>query len=267
MNYIQANYHTHTPRCNHAVGSDRDYVEAALAAGIQTLGFSDHIPWSTSVPYEFCKTVRMHMDQAEEYVASIRHLQKEYEGKIRILCGFEAEYLPFQFEEQMAMSDRLGVDYLILGQHNLQAFQGLYAGAPTDDVAVLKNYVDTVIEAMETGRFLYLAHPDLLRFTGDEAAYHRENLRLCRKMKELGIPLEINLLGTGTDRHYPSDRFFAIAAEIQNDVIIGIDAHDPAQIAYNEAYEKGMAIAERFGLHVIENLEIETKENTGGSGD
>ena len=41
---IKANYHTHTKRCRHANGSDRDYIEAAISAGIKTLGFSDHVP-------------------------------------------------------------------------------------------------------------------------------------------------------------------------------------------------------------------------------
>ena len=35
-----ANYHTHTPRCNHAVGSEVEYVENALAQGLKILGFS-----------------------------------------------------------------------------------------------------------------------------------------------------------------------------------------------------------------------------------
>ena len=34
-----ANYHTHTPRCNHAVGSEEEYVQQALKAGIKILGF------------------------------------------------------------------------------------------------------------------------------------------------------------------------------------------------------------------------------------
>lgn len=40
-----ANYHTHTPRCNHAVGSEEEYVQQALKAGIKILGFSDHTPY------------------------------------------------------------------------------------------------------------------------------------------------------------------------------------------------------------------------------
>ena len=39
-----ANYHTHTYRCGHAVGEDREYVEKAIERGLQVLGFSDHVP-------------------------------------------------------------------------------------------------------------------------------------------------------------------------------------------------------------------------------
>ena len=34
-----ANYHTHTPRCNHAVGSEEEYIQQALNAGMKILGF------------------------------------------------------------------------------------------------------------------------------------------------------------------------------------------------------------------------------------
>lgn len=38
------NFHTHTYRCHHAKGTDRDYVEAAIKAGYTEIGFSDHVP-------------------------------------------------------------------------------------------------------------------------------------------------------------------------------------------------------------------------------
>ena len=40
-----ANYHTHTFRCGHAEGNERDYAENASRAGLKTLGFSDHTPY------------------------------------------------------------------------------------------------------------------------------------------------------------------------------------------------------------------------------
>ena len=38
------NMHTHTTRCHHAAGEDREYVEKAIEAGYDVLGFSDHAP-------------------------------------------------------------------------------------------------------------------------------------------------------------------------------------------------------------------------------
>ena len=42
-----ANYHTHTARCRHASGEDREYVLAAVQSGVKILGFSDHAPFPT----------------------------------------------------------------------------------------------------------------------------------------------------------------------------------------------------------------------------
>ena len=39
-----ANYHTHTIRCNHAKGTEREYIEQAIKEGFKILGFSDHVP-------------------------------------------------------------------------------------------------------------------------------------------------------------------------------------------------------------------------------
>ena len=40
-----ANYHTHTHRCNHAVGREEDYVKEALKVGLKLLGWADHTPY------------------------------------------------------------------------------------------------------------------------------------------------------------------------------------------------------------------------------
>lgn len=43
------NIHTHTVRCNHAVGTDEEYVTAAINNGLKLLGFSDHVPFNFPV--------------------------------------------------------------------------------------------------------------------------------------------------------------------------------------------------------------------------
>ena len=90
--FLTANYHAHTFRCQHATGTERDYIEAAIRMGIKEFGFSDHIPRPFRDGY--ISHIRMTMAQAPEYVRIIRALAEEYRNDIHIYVGFEAEYIP-----------------------------------------------------------------------------------------------------------------------------------------------------------------------------
>ena len=253
--YLIANYHTHTYRCQHAGGTEREYIERAIAAGIKKLGFSDHVP----CPFKdgFVSKIRMRMSEAEEYVNTIRTLQEEYKDKIQIYVGFETEYIPEFFDEQVELFKKLGCDYMIMGQHFLRSeAEGPYAGKSHDSVAFLKAYVDSIIEGMKTGYFLYLAHPDLNNYNCDNSVYEKEMYRLCETLKELSIPLELNLLGIMNKKSYPREDFWEIAGKVGNDVILGIDAHQPEQIGHTETYEKAMEFVEKYNLKVIEELKF-----------
>ena len=75
---LTTNFHTHTTRCNHAAGEDRQYVEEAIKGGLKVLGFSDHSPYFFSGDYY--STFRMKREQVLGYVDSILALKKEYKG-------------------------------------------------------------------------------------------------------------------------------------------------------------------------------------------
>ena len=87
-----ANYHTHTARCLHAAGAEREYVERALQGGCRVLGFSDHTPYPFPAPY--VSGFRMRMDQLEGYVRTVLDLRAAYRGEIEIRLGLEVEYYP-----------------------------------------------------------------------------------------------------------------------------------------------------------------------------
>lgn len=76
------NYHTHTRRCMHAENTDEEYVQAAIGAGYQDFGFADHSPW----PYRggFVSSIRMTVDQLDEYLESICTMKKS--TKIKSSC-------------------------------------------------------------------------------------------------------------------------------------------------------------------------------------
>ena len=87
---ISANYHTHTIRCKHAEGSEREYIEAAISEGFKILGFSDHTP--QPYPADYVSPIRMDMSELEDYTDTLIKLRDEYKNDIQILIGYEVEY-------------------------------------------------------------------------------------------------------------------------------------------------------------------------------
>lgn len=244
------NYHTHTARCHHAEGADREYVEAAIKSRIKVLGFSDHSPYA-NLRKSPQKPYRIDLDQVENYVNSIRALKKEYEKDVEILLGFELEYYPEYHKKQIEYLKTFNYDYLVLGQHQLikgEEYKVVYSNTPTYS---LTEYVDVVIEALETGDFNLFAHPDIPTCYETKAKKECEYERLCKRAKQLNIPLELNLLGIREGRTYPSDDFFEVASKVGNDILIGYDAHSPSDFLDKYALPKALKIVEKYKLNLI----------------
>ncbi len=222
-----SNYHTHTLRCGHAVGTDEEFVLAALDRGLQILGFSDHSPYIFTGDYY--SDTRMRMNQLEDYVKSVLALREKYAGKIQIKLGLELEYYPTYFAQVLQELKKYPFDYMLLGQHALGDEQDDYlTGWATEDEAILERYVRQSLEGLHTGVFACFAHPDIIKFTGDPEVYKKHMRTLIREAKALDIPLELNLLGLMTRRHYPNRLFWEMVAQEGAKAIIGFDAHNPA---------------------------------------
>lgn len=247
------NYHTHTARCKHAEGEDREYVEAAIRAGIKTLGFADHCPW----PFQdgYVSGIRMAPADLDGYFYSLESLRKEYQKELTIYIGFEAEYDPSLNDAQEKLFSNYPLDYMILGQHFLGTeSDSFYTGSPNSDETILQDYVNLTIQGMQTGKYLYLAHPDLINYTGPDEIYEKHMIRLCNYLKEKNIPIEINLLGLWTHRNYTSKRFLSIAQKVGNSAILGIDAHSLEQLLNTSAEKLGISLCQEFGLHLLEEM-------------
>ena len=245
------NYHTHTTRCRHASGTDREYVENAIAAGIKTLGISDHAPYLFKNS-DYYSTYRMFTDELFGYAESVRSLAKEYEKDIRILLGFELEYYPDLHKDEMKFLSQVKPDYCIMGQHFLgNEIDEIFCGR-FDKPEQLSRYVSQVLEGLKTGDFAYLAHPDIVGYNFPQEHIQKEYLRLCEGAKALHIPLEINLLGMLTKRHYPNKVLFEIAAKVGNDVVLGVDAHDPKYLNDKALVAEGKQMAKEVGVKLIE---------------
>ena len=254
---MTANYHTHTARCMHAEGTEREYIEQAIARRVKLLGFSDHLPQVFDDGY--VSGFRMLPGQLEDYVLTLQNLRKEYAGRIDLYIGLEAEYYPRYFDRLMKLIAPFHLDYLILGQHFIgnEGDGEPSCPRPTEDESRLERYVRQTIEALETGRFSCFAHPDIFNFTGDARIYRKWYEKLCVRAKELGIPLEMNMLGFSTGRHYPCKAFFQIVREVGNDVILGCDAHAPGRVADPREIEESMRFLQGCGIsQVMEQMQL-----------
>lgn len=259
---MKANYHTHTPRCRHARGSEREYIETAIEAGMTVLGFSDHSPYLFEGGYY--SHFRMFPEQVEDYVTTILRLKEEYRRDIEIHVGLEMEYYPKFFEKLIRFLEPYPLEYALLGQHCLgNETDAPWSGTYTEDPAVLSMYVNQVLEAMSVGKWLYLAHPDIINFPTHHPAFAGEMRRLCVAAKERGLPLEINLLGLANGRSYPNRTFLKIAAEVGNEFVLGEDAHWPEGLLQTEAEETARKWAKEMGLKLLESLAPDPRRHLG----
>ena len=248
---MKYNLHAHTYRCSHASGTAEEYVLRAIEGGIECFGFSDHMPYINPNGRE--DKFRVPVAEADGYISEILSLKEKYKDKIDIHVGFETEYYADHFDGMLEHAHSLGAEYLILGQHFWAPYSEdrLPSSTPTSDVDRLDEYVSSVVSAIRSGAFTYVAHPDLFNFTGSDDEYAEYMRRICVASRECGVPLEINFLGIREGRIYPSDRFFRIAAEERSPITFGFDSH-----SVDAAYDaESMAVAydmvDRLSLNYI----------------
>jgi histidinol-phosphatase (PHP family) len=271
-----SNYHTHTWRCNHATGTEREYIETAKRNGLKRLGFSDHTPYLFTPPYY--SRFRMKPELTGDYYRTVGELREEY-GRDpeapQIFIGFEMEYYPEFFRQtldflaestvKLSSGAEAGLQYLVLGQHFTNSeYNGKYSGSATDDETVLADYVESSVKAMETGLFSFFAHPDLIQYVGPERTYEKHIRQLLAAAQELDVPLEINLLGMHEGRHYPSELFWSLAAETKCRMILQNDAHEAWMVGDPGLVSRGEAFAKRLGIKLTEDIELIDPLRQGG---
>lgn len=234
-----ANYHTHTYRCGHAdVLPDEDYVKQAIHSGFKVLGFADHTPW----PYRKGNPdpgIRMKIEMLPGYMESIRELQQRYRDQIHVYLGLECEYYPEYLPWLRGIREHM--DYLILGNHwplNDENGEKHFANATNPEE--LEQYYQFTMEAMQTGLFSYIAHPDicLSSYQKFDNCCIDGSYKLCREAKRLDMPLEYNLYGIEKANiagfrglGYPCKQFWEVAKDVGCKVIIGYDAHFVRQLS------------------------------------
>ena len=263
MNKQKFNLHTHTARCGHAEGLDIQYIHSAIDAGFTVRGFSEHIPY----PEMHLPACRMLYEQKNEYLDTLRNLQRGFQDKINIKVGFEVEYMNDHVD--FLMHTKQVCDYMILGQHCREI--GYEYGCYCSDEDVL-HYVKQIEDALKLGIITYVAHPDyfmLGRRLYSEVCVEAAH-RIARASIQHDIPLEINLNGFHygkknyrfsrkpwlyVERYpYPFREFWDIVSSYGCKVVYGFDAHSPITLLETHRIHMAEKILEGIPLNFTDAL-------------
>ena len=263
---MKTNYHAHTPRCQHAVGAEEEYVQAAIKAGFDVLGFSDHTPWPYATGYR--SRIRMDAAELEDYISAVRRVQSDYQNDIRIHLGMEVEYIPRYMDYMRHMRDA-GISYFLLGQHSIDSEEddpALWTAKACEQDDMVQRFADVLTEGMRTGLFAYVAHPDIYlrhRLPGQfSKACEKAADAICQCAMEEHIPLEYNLLGLkyqheGEEGGYPNPEFWQYISRYPVKTILGVDAHDPRHLLNRALWDEGMGHLKAWGFEVLDHLPMD----------
>ena len=252
----KCNYHTHTPRCHHAIGSEEEYILNAIQAGFDELGFADHTPWHYES--DFTGLARMEEDKLEDYVSTLKRLKEKYKDQISIKIGLEAEYFEDKLPWLLKKKEELGIDYLICGHHyHISDEINQYNGVPFMNESKLIDYVEDIIQAIHSGYYIYIAHPDLINYKFLKKEFYKTQMtRIIQEAIKYDLPLEFNLLGFREQRNYPNPIFWKLVSKYKAKAIIGFDAHTPASLLDDTTYDKAIQYLKDLDIEIIEKIEM-----------
>ena len=241
---IDYTFHSHTYRCGHAVGDIEDYVSLAIDKGIKVYGVSDHV----FLPNIHEPKTRGDYSLLDEYIEEFKKVKSKYRNKIEMYLGFECEYSDYFKDYYRYLLKDKGFDYLICGQH-FNYDKGYCYGYGFDSRPLSESlplYKKDLIDAMKSGLFLYIAHPDIFFMGATELT--DEFKELTKEIIEEGIKynavFEVNIHGfyRNHDRRgnhyidYPVEYFWKEVAKTNIKIVHGGDYHNPDEIT-DEKYQ------------------------------
>lgn len=242
---MRIDLHNHTTRCNHAEGTVDEYIQKAIELGIDVYGFSEH------APMDFDPKYRLTFEEMQAYENDILGAKERYKNDIKILMGYEVDYLPGHMDDRVLHAK---VDYLIGSIHFLDKwgfdnleFIGGYKDRDIDDI--WRAYFDATEAMAKSGKFDIVGHLDLIKVF---KFMPKQDTRILAKnalkaIKQSGMVLELNTAGLRkpTGEIYPSRSLLEEAYSLDIPITFASDAHSIEQVG--EGYTLATALAKEVG--------------------
>ena len=242
---MRIDLHNHTTRCNHAKGSMESYIKRAIELGIDIYGFSEHAPMNFDSYY------RLNFNEMHAYQDDVLRLKEKYKNNIKILMGYEVDYLKGHMDKRVLKAD---VDYLIGSIHFLgewgfdnPEFNDEYKNREIDQI--WQEYFDNIEAMAKTGYFDIVGHLDLIKIF---KFIPKRDIRLIaqnalKAIKKSNMVIELNSAGLRKPikEIYPSPLLLEMAYELDIPITFSSDAHAIGQIGFK--YKEAIKLAKKIG--------------------
>ena len=250
-----SDYHTHTLYSNHGSGHPRELAAVAVEKGLLALGFSEHFPLPENVTEPTGGSANMHWDQIDHYTQEVREAQEEFEGKIKILLGYEVDYLPLFDDQMRANLAKYPADYFVGSIHIVDRFRSDHENWLVDcseevfaegvnefgsAQAVYSRYYELIRDFAGKYNHRIVGHLDMIKkfnvnkryFDTDSEHYLSQVEATLDVLKATGKIVEINTAGFYKDigEIYPSDKILQMILHRRLPVCLSSDAHKPEQV-------------------------------------
>lgn len=236
--------------CDHATGTLREVIDAAIASGFKTYGISEHAP-RHGERYRYATerargwTLEKIVADFEAYGEAIFAVAEEYAGRITVLRGYEIEVVPHDryAEIMLEYRKRFGFDYMVGSVHYLHDIsidstveefeQALDVCGGLEALSLA--YYDAVARMVEALEPEVVGHLDLVRKNGhlfgplDTPSIRAAAERTLEVVRAHGCILDLNTAGwrKGLDSPYPAPWLLQRANEMGVPVCFGDDSHGP----------------------------------------
>jgi histidinol-phosphatase (PHP family) len=264
--------------CDHARGSLRDVLEAAVAQGFHTYGVTEHAP-RLGDPYLYREEQALGWDvpkleaMFEQYAAEIDLLAAEFEGRLCVLKGFEAEVVPPEryVDVMVGYRKRYGFDYMVGSVHFVD---GVLIDGPQDlfEQAVRRHngleglavaYYRLLGQMADSLKPEVVGHFDLIRKNApsEEAVATplvREAAALAMEaVRKADAVLDLNTAGyrKGLGRPYPAPWVIELARRAGVGFCFGDDSHGPHDVGRDLEPARDYLLA-----NGVQHVEVLTRE-------
>ncbi len=265
---IDYTLHSHTFRCGHAVGDIEDYVSLAVEQGYKIYGVADHV----FLPGVYQPTIRGDYSLLDEYIKEFNRVKEKYQDSVEMFLGFECEYSDDFVDYYRSLLEEKGFHFLICGQHMRLDKQGFKSGYFGKDLPLdwsLATYKKDIVDAMKSGLFLYIAHPDLFFVGAHEVndQYKKMTQDVIEVALQNDAVLEINVHGFLRTRHhkdgeytieYPALYFWQEVAKTSIRVVCGGDFHNPNEIGNKKLNDQLEELIKKSGIQLADIREVYT---------